>query len=142
MDAADEDLIDEQVDSKDHPLGGAAGAAGLETQLSGDGGWLFLFLLAVLLPDIPAYYFTDDESQYQVDFDDDFEDDLDDLEIDVVSDLGSFTVFVELVGFQSVLLVAALEYVSCFTSSVNTFVSCLRWSEQASSGRPGGGVRS
>merc|ERR1712183_1229441 len=62
VDAADEDLIDEQVDSKDHPLGGAAGAPGLETQLSGDG---------------------DDESQY------DFDEDLDDLEIDNdAADLG------------------------------------------------------
>jgi len=38
VDAVDEDLIDEQVDSKDHPLGGAAGGSGLKTQLSGDGG--------------------------------------------------------------------------------------------------------
>ena len=55
-----------------------------------------------------TYYFTDEESQYQVDFDDDlddaFDDDLDDLELDVVTDLGIFLVF-ELVGFQAVLLV-------------------------------------
>ena len=98
MDAGDEDLIDQEVDSKDHPLGGAPGGSGLETQLSGDGGWLFLFLLAVQLQDILAYYFTDDESQYRValdddDFDDDFADVLDDLEIDVVTDLGSFMAF-------------------------------------------------
>ena len=49
----DEDLIDQEVDSKDHPLGGAPGGSGLKTQLSGDGGWLFLFLLVVQLPDIP-----------------------------------------------------------------------------------------
>ena len=94
------------MDSKDHPLGGS----GLKTQLSGDEGQLslFLFLLAVQLPDIPSYYFTDEESQYQVDFDDDldddFDDDLDDLELDVVTDLGIFLVF-ELVGFQAALLV-------------------------------------
>ena len=95
-------MIDQEVDSKDHPLGGS----GLKTQLSGDEGQLslFLFLLAVQLPDIPSYYFTDEESQYQVDLDDDFDDDLDDLELDVVTDLGIFLVF-ELVGFQAVLLV-------------------------------------
>merc|ERR1712079_558177 len=38
VDAVDEDLIDHEVDSKDHPLGGAPGGSGLETQLSGDGG--------------------------------------------------------------------------------------------------------
>ena len=48
-------------------------------------------------PGYPSYCFTDDESQYQVDLDDDFDDDfadvLDDLEIDVVTDLGSFMAF-------------------------------------------------
>ena len=38
IEAVDEDLIDQEVDSKDHPLGGAVGGSGLKTQLSGDGG--------------------------------------------------------------------------------------------------------
>ena len=109
MDAADEDLIDQELDSKDHPLGGAAGGAGLRTQLSADGGQfrvssLFSFLRAVrsAAPRYSSYYFTDEdedgESQY------DFDDVLDDLEIDVVTDLGSFRVF-EVDGFHAVLLV-------------------------------------
>ena len=59
----------------------------------------FFWQCSVQLPDIPSYYFTDDEIQYY-----DFDDDLDDLEIDVVTDLGSFIVF-ELIGFHAVLLV-------------------------------------
>ena len=73
---------------------------------------MFLFLLAVQLPDIPSYYFTDDESQYQVDSDDDF----DDLEIDVVTDLGRFIVL----RIVWILLIIGCGYNNMFHGSLQS----------------------
>ena len=68
MTAAEEDLIEEQVDSKDHPLEGEVGGQGQS----------FLF-----------YYYSWQELQiFFIIITDDFDDDLDDLEIDII-DLGS-----------------------------------------------------
>merc|ERR1712241_1399331 len=64
MTAAEEDLIDEQMDSKDHPLGAPGGGQGQS----------FLF-----------YYYSWQELQiFFIIITDDFDDDLDDLEIDII----------------------------------------------------------